>query len=437
MSLFLYNLFMLAALGVFFPVWIPLVGLRKKHRGTFWKRLFMPALGGLDDGCTSVEVPERIWIHALSVGEVLSAEPLVKALAQKVGAAKLVFSASTQTGFEMATRVIAPHVAALRHFPFDTMFSVNRALDVIRPRQVVIVETDIWPNFLFRLNQRRIPVHLVNARLSDRSFRGYQCIGFLMAPLLAVFSRICVQTDSDRQRFLDLGVAEEKLVTVGNIKFDQAPVSIAGDALKQLAQTLNLPADASVWVAGSTHEGEEEILSDAYRMIRASSIDPVLIVAPRDPGRAMDVCRLFNRAGIGAMTMGQMERQPRPPGVVVIDRIGILRNLYALADVAYVGGSLVKAGGHNPLEPASVARPILFGPHTEDFRWICQALEKAGGAIRVNNTDQLAETVGQLMVNPAKRRCLGRCAFNVFSINRGAVARTIAVIEAMPDIRNR
>ena len=419
---------MLAALCVLFPIWVPLVGLGKKHRKTFFKRLFMEAVAADGNDSPLDADPGRIWIHALSVGEVLSAEPLVKALAQKYGAARLIFSASTQTGFEMATRVIAPYVVALRHFPYDTLFSVNRALDVIQPRQVVIVETDIWPNFLYHLNKRRIPVHLVNARLSDRSFKGYQRVGYLMAPLLSVFGRICVQTDSDRQRFRTLGVPDAKLVTVGNIKFDQAPVSISTDDLKQLSERFNLPTDAPIWVAGSTHDGEEKVLSDAYRRICASNIDPVLIVAPRDPGRAMEVCRIFKRSGIDAMTMEQIERQQGQSNVVVIDRIGLLRELYALADVAFVGGSLVKAGGHNPLEPASLAKPILFGPHTDDFGWIYQTLEDAGGAMRVGDADQIAEKVSQLILNKSRNRWVGRCAYEVFSKNRGAVEKTMAVI---------
>ncbi|MBC2712475.1 MAG: hypothetical protein HGJ94_16265 [Desulfosarcina sp.] len=310
---------------------------------------------------------------------------------------------------------------------------MNRALNIIKPRQVVIVETDIWPNFLYRLNKRRIPVYLVNARLSDRSFSGYKRVGLLMAPLLSLFVHICVQTDSDRRRFRDLGVPENRLVTVGNIKFDQAPVSISTDDRNQLSEKLKLSANAPVLLAGSTHDGEEKALSDAYRRICASGINSVLIVAPRDPGRAADVCKIFNRSGFDAMTMDQVERHQRPSSVVVVDRIGVLRKLYVLADVAFVGGSLVRAGGHNPLEPASVAKPVLFGPHTDDFRWICQALEHAGGAIRVFNADQLADNVRELILSKEKSSHVGRCAYEVFSKNRGAVERTIAVIANLGD----
>ena len=425
---YLYNVAMGLAIFLFWPIWVPLVWTRKKRRRTFIQRLYMEALPRGDP--ESIDARRKCWIHALSVGEVLSAEPWVKALAKKHGARSLIFTASTQTGVEMATRLIAPHVRAVRHFPYDTLFSVNRALKVIEPRRVVIVETDDWPKFLFRLKRCRIPVYLVNARLSDRSFRGYKRAGWLMAPLLSVFGRICVQTDSDRLRFRAIGVLDERLMTVGNIKFDQAPARMSTVERNRYTEKFNLSAGASIWVAGSTHQGEEDMLSVAYREVCAAGIHAVLIVAPRDPDRAEAVCQIFNRSGTDAVTLAQMERQPAPIRVLVVDRIGMLRNLYALADVAFVGGSLVRAGGHNPLEPASVAKPILFGPHTDDFRWICQTLEKAGGAIRVNDADQLAARVVHLILNQADSRRVGRCAYGVFAKHRGAVARTLAVIDA-------
>lgn len=426
--IFTYNFLMLVGLTLLLPIWLPLMAHREKHRSTFLKRLFMESIDGDENGATVDGGTGRIWIHALSVGEVLSAEPLVETLQKRYGAERLVFSASTQTGFEMATRVIAPHVSTIRHFPYDSLFSVNRSLAVIQPRQVLIVETDIWPNFLYRLHKCRIPVHLVNARLSDRSFSGYQRLGFLMAPLLSIFGRICVQSALDRSRFRELGVADETLVTVGNIKFDQSPLNISRDELEQLEKTFSLRNDAPIWVAGSTHEGEEEIVCNALRRLSGSGIDVVTIVVPRDPQRAEAVCRIFRRSGIDTVTMKQAETERRTAKVVVIDRIGILRTLYALADVAFVGGSLVKAGGHNPLEPASVAAPVLFGPHTDDFRLICHTLEKSGGAIRVSNADGLAEKIGELIVDANKRMAVGKRAQAIFRNNQGAVERTMAVV---------
>ena len=423
-----YNILMIMAICIFFPIWVPLVMHRKKHRHTFWKRFFMKAISKKTVITATKKKRGRIWIHALSVGEVLSAEPLVKILAEKVGAGQLVFTASTQSGYETALRVAAPYVSEVRYFPYDLFFSVNRALKVIAPRKVVIVETDIWPNFLYRLKRYNIPVYLVNARLSKRSYTGYKRVGFLMAPLLSIFTKICVQTLRDRERFEDLGVCKEQIVTVGNIKFDQEPVNVSEEKLQLISKQLFLSENLPVLVAGSTHEGEEEILSDAYRKMCQEGIESILIVAPRDPERAAVVCKLFNHQGTDAVTLDELEIKQMAFNVVIIDRIGILRWLYALADVAFVGGSLVRAGGHNPLEPASVRKPVLFGPHTEDFEWICQTLVKAGGAVRVSDSDQLANQIMRLISNREQNQLMGRSAHEVFASHQGAVKRTLDII---------
>lgn len=427
-----YNTLMLAALCLLCPMWMPLVRWREKYRETFFNRLWMASLSPAQPACGPAPVPSTIWIHALSVGEVLSAEPLVKALARKHGAANLVFTASTHTGVQMARRVMTPHVQAVRHFPYDTLFSVNRALRVVRPRMVVIVETDLWPNFLYRLDRCAIPVYLVNARLSTRSYRGYKRIDFLMVPLLSRFRRICVQSARDRQRFLDLGLPGDNVVLAGNLKFDQAPVGICAHEREQLSTGLGLGADKPVWVAGSTHPHEEEILGKAFLRLRAAGLDVTLVVAPRDPGRALDVCEILRRQGIQAMTMAQIETQGRSSAAaVVVDRLGILRKLYALADVTFVGGSLVNAGGHNPLEPASVAKPVLFGPYTEDFDWISRALENAGGAYRVANENQLSAMLRELLLNKDKKNDMGQRAHTIFNSHQGAVQRTLAALQTL------
>ena len=423
-----YNVVLLAALCLLTPIWLTLLTRREKYRRTFRKRAFMESIGPESRSADVDVTPARIWIHALSVGEVLSAEPLVKALADDYGRDRLVFTASTFTGYQMAIRVIAPHVSALRHFPYDNMISVSRALAVVQPGQVMVVETDIWPTFLYLLHQRRIPVYLVNARLSDRSFRGYKGFGFLMAPVLSLFKRVCVQTQADHSRFRRLGVNRGSLTVTGNIKFDQAPVRLSMDDRHRLVKLFNINSDVPIWVVGSTHDGEEEIVATAYRQVCANGIDCMLLVAPRDPNRADAVCSIFRRSGIDAMTMAQVQGQSRQAEVVVVDRIGLLRQLYALGDVAFVGGSLVKAGGHNPLEPASVGKPVLFGPYTDDFRWICRMLESRGGALRISGTDELADQICGLIKDDDRRKAIGRRAYTVFRANRGAVGRTLTAI---------
>ncbi|WP_155303141.1 3-deoxy-D-manno-octulosonic acid transferase [Desulfosarcina widdelii] len=425
--LFAYNFLMIATLCLLWPVWTSFLVRRKRQGRPFFQRLFMESVARSGGRDSEMADGRAIWVHALSVGEVLSAEPLVKALAQRYSADKLVFTTSTRTGFQTAERVISAHVSALRYFPYDILFSVKRAMAVIQPRLVVIVETDIWPNFLYELKKRRIPVQLVNARLSARSFNGYRRLGFMMKPLLSVFGTIGVQSDVDRQRFRQLGVPDSKLAMVGNMKFDQAESALSDEERQQLSDSLKTTG-RHILVAGSTHEGEEALLCQAYRKVCASGMNIFLVIAPRDPQRAAQACGIFQRDGIDAAVYGEIEQRSTSISVVVIDRIGMLRKLYALADVAFVGGSLVKAGGHNPLEPASAAKAILYGPHTEDFSWICRTLEKEGGAIRVFNSEQLAEEVCRLIDNEELRTKLGQRAYGIFSNHRGAVDRIMTIL---------
>ena len=425
--LFAYNFLMIVAFCLLWPILISLLVHRKRQGRPFSQRLFMKSIPRADVRDSDGADGQSIWVHALSVGEVLSAEPLVKAMAHRYGRNTLVFTTSTRTGFQTAERVIAPHVSSLRYFPYDTLFSVKRALAVIRPRLVVIVETDIWPNFLYALKKRHIPVQLVNARLSHRSFNGYRRLGLMMKPLLSVFDTIGVQSDVDRLRFRRLGVPDSKLAMVGNMKFDQAESVLSDEDRQQVLASLNV-AGRPIWVAGSTHEGEETLLCRAYRKICDSGIDLFLIIAPRDPQRAGQVCEIFRRDGVDAAVYGEIGQRSAPAPVVVIDRIGMLRKLYALADVAFVGGSLVKAGGHNPLEPASAAKAILFGPYTDDFSWICRTLENEGGSLRVFNSGQLAEQVCLLIGHEKMRLDIGRRAYGIFCRHRGAVDRILTIL---------
>lgn len=426
---------MTAAVIVAAPIWIAMGLASEKRRHTLFKRLIMSPIR---HPCSTAPFSSPIWIHALSVGEVLSAEPLVIALKKSLGAENLIFTASTRTGFETAGRVILPHVAEIRYFPHDTVFSVLRAFQVIRPKQVIVVETDIWPNFLMLLKRRHIPVCLVNARLSDRSFAGYKRISFLMKPLLSVFDTICAQTEADRRRFLALGVPSEKLAVPGNLKFDQPAIGVSPQAQDLLREKCSIPKGVFVWVAGSTHPGEEEMLARAFMLLQTlmrekksdlDAADLFLVVAPRNPDRAKEAASLFRSLKIPAATLTDLANSADPDiSVIVIDRIGLLRDLYSICHAAFVGGSLVKAGGHNPLEPASAARPVLFGPYVDDFRWIYQELENAGGALCIQSVDALAESLAFFLNTPEKAEIMGNAGQAVFFRHQGAVQRTLDVI---------
>jgi 3-deoxy-D-manno-octulosonic-acid transferase len=418
--------------GLFgFPLIIFLVLVSEKRRKTFPYRLGLAALpqAPVDP---SLQSPEKrpVWIHALSVGEVHSAVALVKGLRRTWEQADLYFSVSTLTGFEVAEKQLKEDVGALFFFPYDVIFSVKQVVKKINPALVIIVETDIWPNFMKTMERRKIPVVLVNARLSDRSFSHYKRVSFFSKTLFNMFARICVQSGQDASHFKMLGVASEKLFVTGNIKFDQAVKPVSTDEKKRLKEWLRIDPRTKVLLAGSTHNGEEVILQKVFSRLKTEFSDFVLIVVPRDPKRARSVSHLFKAAGIDAVPVSALKNSVpgSSPDVMIVDTIGLLGRLYSLADITFVGGSLVACGGHNPLEPAAFSKPILLGPDMSDFRQISRMLLDAGGAIKIKDAESFYHCVSELLGNGEKSRAMGLRAFDVFRENKGALAKTLQAI---------
>ena len=430
----LYNFLMFMGLTLGLPLIIPTVLTTEKRRKTFLQRL---GLAGLPESIkkrnsfSSSNKP--IWVHALSVGEVISAVPLVKGLTGHLGKNSIVFSAATKTGFEVAGKLLKDRVDAIFFYPYDLLFSVKYITAKVDPAAVILVETDIWPNFLFELKKRRVPVALVNARLSKNSFHSYSRISFFMEPMLSTFSRICAQSTEDVHRFEDLGFPSNRIIRTGNIKFDQELDTAPKADLEELRQSMGIKPRQDILLAGSTHKGEEEILLEAFSRLQREFSDLLLVVAPRDPDRAESVCGIFRSAGLSAHSLKDLGRvEPVTKfDVIVIDTIGILRRLYALADIAFVGGSLVSLGGQNPLEPAAYSKPILFGPDMSDFREVSHLLLRAGGAVRVHDADSLYRNVAMLLGDRNRSQTIGKKAFDVFCANKGAVEKTLREIRSI------
>ncbi len=421
----LYNILLVMLLMIGFPFIIPMILLSDKRRQTLLPRL---GLTSFPDVPTS---RKPIWVHALSVGETLSAVPLVEKLRERVGETPIIFSASTQTGFDIAKKRLKPYVDGLFYFPYDLLLSVRHMVRKADPAMVVMVETDIWPNFLSELERRHVPVILVNARLSKKSFRGYRRLSFFGQSLFSTFSKVCAQTIEDARRFRMLGVPPESVIITGNVKFDQPDDPVSDAEIESLRHALKIDPHHRTILAGSTHKGEEAVLSDAFLRMRRAHDDLLMIVVPRDPARAHSVCRLFGDAGLSVHTLSALSQHPdQKMDVIVIDVIGLLRRLYAVADVAFVGGSLVRLGGHNPLEPAIFSKPILFGPDMSDFAEISGMLLKAGGAVQVRDATSFCEVATHFLADEETARKAGERAFQVFHTNRGAVERTLDVIFA-------
>jgi 3-deoxy-D-manno-octulosonic-acid transferase len=429
--IWLYNIVIAVLLLFGLPVVLPYLALSAKRRLILPQRLGVVLPHPVPHRGTESKKP--VWIHALSVGEVLASVPLINALKQDDDNCSIVFSASTRTGHDIAREKLGSLVDMVFYFPFDLPFAVKRIAARIRPEIVIIVETDIWPNFLFDMKHRGVPVILANAKLSHRSFSGYQRIAPFSRKIFSCFTSLCCQSDADAGRFRRLGLSGDLISVTGNIKFDQSDTMPSVSQVAELRSLLGIDQRQLVWIAGSTHEGEETVIQQALELIKKENPDLVLVVAPRDPERAGSVKRIFNAAGFDAATLSALSGRAAqtPADVIVIDALGMLKKLYALADVALVGGSLVHirgTGGHNPLEPAAFAKPILFGRHMDNFSEIAAMLIGAEGAIQVIDANALHLIVNELLSNRDRAQRIGQNARRVFDANKGAVARTMAVI---------
>lgn len=430
--IFLYNILYVMVIVLGFPLIVPLVLVSEKRRETLLPRLGMiPLPGKITHGKSILDSQKRVWVHALSVGEVLSAIPLVNRLKEHSPAIDIVLSASTRTGYDIAGRRFKNSLNGIFYFPYDLAFSVKHITKKIDPDVVVIVETDIWPNFLFEMKRRNIPVILVNARLSKKSFVGYHRLRFFTQRLFLYFVHICTQSIQDAGHFQKLGVPMDRVTITGNIKFDDESRIPGSEEIEALKKSMHIPQTRKILLAGSTHPGEESKLLNAFLRIKKKGMDLCLVVAPRNPKRAESVYGVFHSAGLSVALMKELKEKSKDKShdVIVVDRLGVLKRLYAVADIAFVGGSLVNCGGHNPLEPAACSKPLLFGHDMSDFSDISKMLLEAGGAIRITDASSLYSATTSLLKDPEKAREMGRNAFQVFKANKGAVGKTMAVIE--------
>jgi 3-deoxy-D-manno-octulosonic-acid transferase len=376
--------------------------------------------------------PPRGWVHAVSVGETLAAEPLIRALRRTWADLPLVVTTVTETGARVARdrlRGVAEH----RFFPFDIPWCVGRALDVIEPAFLVCMETELWPNTLRAMGTRGAPVVIANGRISDRSLGRYAAVRPLLRPVLHDVRVFAMQSEEDARRIVRLGAPAGRVFVTGNLKHEAG----AGDpgAAPSWRARLGLGPDRPVWVAGSTHAGEEDAVLRAHRAARARWPDLALVLAPRHPERAGEVLRLVGRHGLDAVRRTQCPEAGQAsgggaPAVIVLDTVGELAALYALADVAFVGGSLVPVGGHNPLEPARMGKPVLLGPHTDNFRDAAGLLLDAGAARRVADGAALAAELVGLLADPPARAALGEAARDAAGSRGGAVTATLDLIRA-------
>jgi 3-deoxy-D-manno-octulosonic-acid transferase len=423
----LYNAAIAAAAVAGAPFWIPWLLSARKRRKNFPERM------GLR-GFPSVPYPggsPRIWVHAVSVGETLAAAPLLRRLRERAPGAALLLSNVTLTGREIGEKALGGVVDAGFYFPFDLPGLCGRFLDRLRPDVVVIVETEIWPNFLAACSERGIPAVIVNGRLSERSFRGYLRLRWFFAPVLRVFRAISAQSREDADRFIALGAPEGNVTVGGNLKFDLPPPEPRKDALSSILSREK--EGGALWVvAGSTHDGEEEAVLRAFLAAREANPAMKLLLAPRHPERFAAVEALLAREGVESARRTALPADARTTGapVLLLDSVGELAGAYAAASLAFVGGSLVPKGGHNVLEPAWQGVPTLVGPHMENFREISETFLSAGALLQVSGEAELAERFARFAADPSVFEETGRRARELLETFRGASDRNASVVLA-------
>jgi 3-deoxy-D-manno-octulosonic-acid transferase len=378
------------------------------HR--WWQRFgFLPSLAQ----------PAVIWIHAASVGEVVAAAPLVQGLKQHYPHYHLVFTTATATGAQRLKQLLSDHVQHC-YVPYDFPGAIKRFLRRIHPQLIIIMETELWPNLLHYAHHQHIPILLANARLSENSAQGYRWLGSLMQEMLQNITLIAAQTPADAERFLKLGANATRVIVGGNLKFEMR----LPDDLAQRGLLLreNLGVDRPIWIAASTHAGEDELILQAHRQIQSALPNCLLILVPRHPERFDAVAQLCQQQGF-RLTRRSTNKNALESEVFLGDTLGELLLFYAAGDVAFVGGSLIPQGGHNLLEPAAVGVSIVTGPHVFNFAAITKLFFENDAAIQVKDATQLAPIILQLLINKTRREQLTQHAQRIIQQNQGVLQR--------------
>ena len=383
----------------------------------------------------NVDADESIWIHAVSVGEVLTARALLPELRERYPRLRIFLSTTTITGHQVARNNLQ-FVDEVFYFPVDFRFIVERTLRLVRPRLFIMMETELWPNLLRACREAGVKTLLVNGRISSRSYPRYKLAKPLFRHVLAHIDRFCMQGDESARRIIDIGADPARVTVTGSLKFDSLQIPGTGSTpdrgQNRVLRYFRVGANRPVVIAASTLKGEEEPVLEAFGRIRSTRADALLIIAPRKPERFDEVERLARRGGwnVARRSDLRVDAEPRQD-VVILDTIGELAQLFQIGTVVFVGGSLVDAGGHNILEPAVFGKPIIFGPHMQNFSEIAAAFLEKGAAVQVSDGRQLQVALLALLDDPVRRAGLGAAARALVEANRGAREKSLAAVAAL------
>lgn len=424
----LYNILFI----ICFVVTMPYYFMRMSRRGN-WMDGFLQRFGIYDTKLKQALTNRQvIWLHAVSVGEVNLCTQLIRALEPRLPNAKLVVSTTTTTGMGELKKKLPNHISKI-YYPIDRKKYVARALASIKPGAIVLVEAEIWPNFIWRARNLRIPLFLVNARLSERSYRGYKRFGFLFRRLFAAFAGVGAQSETDAARLRELGCRPEAIQVVGSLKFDAAKLDERRllDVPAMLRQ-LGVKPGVPVLVAGSTHAGEEALLAEILPRLRQRFPDLFLVLVPRHFERSREVGRELSERGLRFAYRSEItahtQRAAGEVECLLVNTTGELRFFYEHATVIFVGKSLTAEGGQNPIEPGALGKAMVFGPNMQNFAEVAANFVAQDGAVQVRDAAELEAALAQLLADEARREQLGRNALKVVRQNLGAIERTVDMI---------
>ena len=395
-----------------------------------------------NDGLAALGGDRPILVHAVSVGETIAVKPLLKALKERFPERRIVVSNVTETGRSVAERLSEPDLCV--YFPFDYRFAANRFLAALRPAIILVVETEIWPNFLRAARNKGIPAVMVNGRISDRSFGRYLRLRWFFSRVLADFSRFCMQTGEDARRIVAMGAPPDRVDVTRNLKYDLPAASFSAAEKEAIRGDYRISSGIAVATFGSTHQGEDEAVIAACRRLLAAGSEFMMVVAPRHPERVPQVADLLRREGMPFTLRSQLAGRSEPlrtGEVLLVDSVGELLRLYAVSDVVFVGGSLVPTGGHNILEPASLRVPVLFGPHMSNFREAAALVLSYGCGMQVQDGEELATVLDALLMDSERRRAMGESGTRLMAENSGstllhldAIAKVLAANSDSPTL---
>ena len=419
----IYNLAFPVVLLVLLPGFLVRMLKRGKYRHKFCQRfgVYSPRVlqkfGGGD----------RIWVHAVSVGEVMIAMKLIQALREKDPASSFVLSTTTSTGFKLAARAKCPWLEPVYN-PLDFFFTARRAVRAIRPKMLILVEAEVWPNIVCEARAAEARVVLVNARLSPRSERRFKAARWITAPVFNQLDVLCLQEPEDIERWSALGVERDRLVVTGSIKFDESTTDRrAPRDFRPVLRALGVPDEAPVLLGGSTFDGEETLLAGVFVELRKKYPDLFLILVPRHFERASGVASQLEKAGL-KVALRTQPPPSEPPDLLLVDTTGELRDWYACATVVFMGKSLCAKGGQNPAEPVAAGAPVVFGPNMQNFSTLSRQFLRHNGAFEITDAESLRAAVDRLLNDPKLRAATAANAQKCLEVHQGATARTISAI---------